>query len=154
MQTVSKEQTDLVIEKESVRVVTPARILTTNLQTDWKESEPSCGENYREKFKKSFREIKRSDAGPFHLNSTLDRHCHVLITIFKNHCSNLVLHLPYHTLFVSWEVLEIPQTAWHTGRYEGKVGSKKLKSDSVVTFYGFRENDEAYLTLHQITHLV
>lgn len=44
MQTVSKEQMDLVIEKESVRVVTPARILTTNLQTDWKESEPPCGE--------------------------------------------------------------------------------------------------------------
>jgi len=44
---------------------------------------------------------------------------------------------------VSWEVLEIPWTAWHTGKYGGKAGSKKLKSDSVVTFYGFRENAEA-----------
>ena len=105
-------------------------------------------------FKKSFREIERSDASPFHLHPALGKHCYVLITIFKNHHNNLLLHLPYQTVFVSWEVLEIPWTAWHTGTYGGKAGSTKLKSDSVVTFYGFRGNAEAYLTLHQIAHLV
>lgn len=34
---------DLIIEKDSLRVVTPARMCTTNLQTDWKETEPPCG---------------------------------------------------------------------------------------------------------------
>lgn len=46
-----------------------------------------------------------------HLHPSLAKHCHVLITIFKNHCNKLLLHLPYQTVFVSWEVLEIPWTA-------------------------------------------
>lgn len=104
---------------------------------------------------KNLSDIKRSDAGAFHLHPALAIHCHVLIPVFKNQCNNnLLLHLPYQMVFISWEVLETPWAAWHTGSFGGKVGSTKLKSDSVVISFSFRGNAEAYPALQQIAHLV